>query len=67
MGLTNILDFRVLHDELVHSHGGDPEEDTSSNHGENPWNPSQNAEKISLLVLPKLGFRRGQTYESDHV
>jgi hypothetical protein len=39
-GLTNILDLRVLHDELVHGNGGDPEEDTSDNHGDNSRNPS---------------------------
>jgi hypothetical protein len=39
IGLTNILDLRVLHDEPVHGNGGDPE-DTSHNHGDNSWNPS---------------------------
>jgi hypothetical protein len=47
-GPTNIHDLRVLHDELVHGDGCDPEEDTSDNHGDNSRNPSQNAE-IFLL------------------
>jgi hypothetical protein len=38
--LTNILDLRVLHDELVHGHTGDPEEDTSKNHGDDAWDPA---------------------------
>jgi hypothetical protein len=65
--LTNIHDLRVLHNELVHGNGGDPEEDAGENHGDNSWNPSQDAEEISTLMLRKLGLRRVQAYESDHV
>jgi len=39
-GRTNIHDLRMLHDELVHGHGCDPEEDTSDDHGDNSGDPS---------------------------
>lgn len=38
--ITNVLNLRVLHDELPHSHGGDPEEDTSDHHGDDTRDPS---------------------------
>jgi hypothetical protein len=38
--LTDIPDLRVLHDELVHGDGGDPEENAGEDHGDYSWNPA---------------------------
>ena len=38
--LTDIHNLRVLHNEFVHGNGGDPEEDTGENHGDNTRYPS---------------------------
>lgn len=42
---TDIFDLWMLHDEFVHRNGGDPEEYTSKNHSNYPWNPSQDTGK----------------------
>jgi hypothetical protein len=39
-GLTDILDLRVLHYELVHGDASNPEKDTGCDHGDDSWNPS---------------------------
>jgi hypothetical protein len=44
--ITDIHDLRILHNEFVHRHGCDPEENTSANHGDDSWNPAQDTEKI---------------------
>ena len=66
-GLTDIHDLRVLHDELVHGNGRNPEEYASDNHGDDSRNPAQDAKEMAWSVSQKLSIQRSQTYESDHV
>lgn len=47
--LTNILDLRVLHDELVHRDRGDPEEQPRQDHGDDTRDPSQNSALLSVF------------------
>jgi hypothetical protein len=38
--LTDVFDMRMLHNELMHSNGGDPECSTGDKHSYNSWNPA---------------------------
>lgn len=46
--VANILDLRVLHDELVHGDGGDPEENAGAEHGEDAGDPAEDGEGPGL-------------------
>lgn len=64
--LTDILNVWMLHNELVHGNRGNPKEGSRNNHGDNSWDPSQNAAQVRLLVLQMSYLSEGRTYESDH-
>lgn len=38
--VADVSDLGVFHDEFVHGHGGDPEEDPGADHGDDTGHPS---------------------------
>ena len=40
----------MLHDILVHRYGGDPEQNTGEDGGDDPWDPTQDAKEITVRV-----------------
>ena len=53
---TNVVDLRVLHNELVHGDGSDPKQDSGENHGDDSWDPSQDTEATLWLGLRNFGL-----------
>ena len=46
--VTDIFDLGVLHDELVHGYGGDPEKHSGDDHGDDSRNPAKDRERPRL-------------------
>ena len=39
--IANVFDLGMLHNEFVHGHRSNPEQDASDDHDDDSWNPSQ--------------------------
>jgi len=46
--IADVHDLRMLHDVFVHSDGGDPEENTSNDHGDETRYPSKDRQRPGL-------------------
>ncbi len=57
--------MRVLHDILVHRHGGDPEQNTRENHGDDSGNPAQNTREERGSLAIELFFFSLVPWEQD--